>query len=108
MRTTTISEISATIRVNPEAVAAAAGQARQRAVELDAARADVAHALSAAAAALDPASRAALVELVQAWGLLGAQLATASGGLAASLAASAQRYHAAEQALAGTLGPVRS
>ena len=98
----------ATIRVSPEAVAAAAGQARERAAELDAAQAQAGDALSAAAAALDPASRSALAELVQAWGILGAQLSTTSGALATSLAASAQRYHAAEQALAGAFGQVRA
>lgn len=93
-------------------MAAAAGQARVRAGELEAAQADAGQALAAAAAGLDPASRGALTELVQAWGILGAQLTTTSNALATSLAASAERYRAAEQALAGsfggTLGAVRA
>lgn len=85
-------------------MAAAAGQVRARAGELEAAQADAGQALGAAAGALDPTSRAALTELVQAWGILGAHLASTSNALAASLAASAGRYHAAEAALAGSFG----
>lgn len=94
-------------------MAAAADQARARADELAGAQADAGHALAAAAGGLDPACRGALTELVQAWGILGAQLAATSGALATSLAASADRYQAAERALAGSfsrgaLGTVRA
>ena len=107
MTTTTVSDHSATIRVAPEALTAAAAHARQAASELDAAQAESGRLLAAASPSLDPASRAALSELVQAWGILGAQLAATSGSLAASLSDSAARYHAAEQALGATFRAVR-
>lgn len=99
MTTTTVSDRSTTIRVAPEALTAAAAHARQASSELDGAQSEVSRLLTEASGLLDPANRAALVELVQAWGILGAQLAATSGTLATSLAHSADRYHAAEQAL---------
>lgn len=107
MTSTTVSDPSATIRVAPEALTAAAAHVRLASSELDGAQAEAGRLLTGAGGTLDPASRAALSELVQAWGLLGAQLAATSGALATSLADSAARYHAAEQALGAAFGLAR-
>lgn len=107
MTTTTVSDQGATIRVAPEALTAAAAHVRLASSELDGAQAEAGRILGAARGPLDPANQAALSELVSAWGLLGAQLAATSGSLATSLADSADRYHAAEQALGAAFGVAR-
>ena len=91
---------AATIRVIPEALAAASVHARQAATDLEHAHGQAGRVLEQVGAALDATGRAALADLVQAWALLGAQIAATTSGLSSSLATSATHYERADQALA--------